>query len=135
MRRALRSEALGFGIPPPCRASRSTATQPTTSGVVMLVPVLNIQSLSLVSLKLFDTVSKLFDAVDRIIEPGATASGLICFSKVGPRLLKIDTLPGLPMNWPVLGSSMVESKDVNVLSVTGRLLSHEPTVIQFFAAN
>src|SRR5947207_840013 len=84
--RALTSAALGLGVPFFTNVSRSTATQPATSGVAMLVPLSKKNSGSVDSPKSLDASATSRDRVDRIQVPGATTSGLRRRSWVGPRL-------------------------------------------------
>src|SRR5215831_1110602 len=69
------------------RVSRSTAQQPATSGVAMLVPASKKNAGSdEVPNTLLGVAAR--ERVDRMPVPGATMSGLIRRSLVGPRLLK-----------------------------------------------
>src|ERR1700674_818284 len=87
MRSALIREAGGFGIPFLTSVSRNTAVHPVVSGVAMLVPA---SKKNVVSDEVPNTVGTLTaarDRVDRIEVPGATTSGFMRPSLVGPRLL------------------------------------------------
>ena len=89
---ALISDAGGLAVPFLTSVSRSTATQPATSGVAMLVPLSKKKSGSDELPKSSEAEATLRDNVDSMQVPGATTSGLNRCSLVGPRLLNA-TMP------------------------------------------
>src|SRR3954454_755326 len=88
IRSALISAAEGWAVPFLTSVSRRTATHPATSGVAMLVPLSKKKALSEEVPNDVLGRTRARDRVDRIDVPGATTSGLIRPSRVGPRLLK-----------------------------------------------
>src|SRR5262245_40782692 len=102
MSNALISAALGLEKPFLTRLSRSTAAQPATSGVAMLVPPSKKKSESELVPQiclLAGTGAAFLERVDRMHVPGATTSGLNRFSWVGPRRLKAAMPSALLAMW------------------------------------
>src|SRR4051794_31144803 len=91
---ALISAADGWAIPFVTSVSRNTAAHPATSGVAMLVPLSKKKSGSDELPNTFDGLVTARDSVDRMHVPGATTSGLIRRSRVGPRLEKATSPSG-----------------------------------------
>jgi hypothetical protein len=91
---ALTSAALGLTPRRTRNDSRTTAAQPETSGVAIDVPASNMYSGSGDAPQMGLAEARL-DLAERMTEPGATISGLIRWSRVGPRLLKAATPSGL----------------------------------------
>ncbi|MCY1236303.1 hypothetical protein D9M72_489510 [compost metagenome] len=86
--------ALGELRPFFTKVSRSTAAQPATSGVAMEVPESKKNSGSVEVPKVLP-IGAFRESVDRMLVPGATTSGLMRPSLVGPRLEKATIPSGL----------------------------------------
>src|SRR6266702_534359 len=95
IRSALITAAGGSFHPFLVRVSRRTAAQPAVSGVAMLVPPSNQYAPSDEVPYQVSTFATALESVDRMHVPGATTSGLIRPSGVGPRLLNAATPSGL----------------------------------------
>src|SRR5262249_53047247 len=136
MSNALTSAALGVAVPFFTSVSRSTAAQPATSGVAMLVPVSKKKCSSFDVPNVVSGLATRLDNVDSMQVPGATTSGLNRCSLVGPGLESAAMPSGSLAWWSELTGLRGKSPGQYMPYVgvkSGRLLSVAPTVMQFLA--